>query len=125
MILPTNQLDDSFIVPTVEGRNGSIVRVYCPFTTQLHIFTLNKEFHVNVQKEELYEFENAEVSFIKSDTVVLMMIYPKEADHYDSYMMTVFGIDQYKTKYNIIVSEGFTSYVSMAFKSGSSKKRSE
>lgn len=119
MIPPTNQLDNNFIVPTIYGRI-SITRVYCPQTSRLHIFTSKREFQVTVQKEDFFEFEDPELSIIKSDNNVLTLSYPKDKGNYDSYMMTVYGMNQYKTAYDIIVPGGFTSYISMTFKSGSS-----
>lgn len=119
MVLPTNQLDNKFIVPAIKGRNSRVVRVYCLLTSNLQIFTSNREFHVTVQKEGLYEFEDSDLSIIKSDKNVLVLIYPKEAGDHDSYMMTVYGIGQYKKKYDIVVPDGFTSYISVALKSGS------
>ncbi|CAC5397252.1 unnamed protein product [Mytilus coruscus] len=119
MILPTKQLDNTFIVPTIEGRHSRVVRVYAPDPTQLQVFTSNKEFHVMIKKEDFYEFEDSEMSIIRSENNVLVMVYPKEEGDYDSYMMTVHGTNQYKTSYNIIVPGSFTSYISMTFTSGS------
>ncbi|CAC5394167.1 unnamed protein product [Mytilus coruscus] len=121
MILPTNQLDNNFIIPTVNGRRIQVVRVSCPLTTELQIFTLHAKYNVTVQKEEFYEFEDSEVSVIKSDKGVLVMSYPKESGKLESYMMTVYGVNQYKTTYNIIVPGAVksNSYVSMTFSSGS------
>ncbi|VDI45443.1 Hypothetical predicted protein [Mytilus galloprovincialis] len=119
MILPTNQLDSDFIIPKIQNRPSSIVRVYCPVKTQLRIFNLTTEISVSLQKEDIFEFENVNVSVIKSDNKVLVMSYPTEAGQFDSYMMTIYGINQYKTDYSIVVPDDFTSYISVTFTSGS------
>lgn len=119
MILPTNQLDNDFIIPTVEERYSSIVRVYCSLTSQLQLFSSKRKFNVTVQKEDYYEFVSFNLTIIKSDKNVIVMIYPQRAKHHDPYMMTVYGIHQYKTTYDIIVPANFTSYVSVTFTSGS------
>lgn len=121
MILPTNQLDNTFTVPTIEGRHSRVVRIYAPDPTQLQIFTLNKEFHVMVKKEDFYEFDDSEMSIVRSENNVLEMIYHKEEGDFDSYMMTVHGINQYKTSYNVIVPESFTSYISITFTFGNAE----
>ncbi|CAC5394165.1 unnamed protein product [Mytilus coruscus] len=120
MVLPTNQLDNIFIVPNIKGRNRRIVRIFCPLATQLQIVTIFTRYDVTVEKEDFYEFEDSQVSLIKSDQDVLVMIYPKETVNIRSYMMTIYGVNQYKTSYDIIVPglQNLTSYISMTLQAG-------
>lgn len=120
MILPTTQLDNIFIVPNIKGRNRRIVRIFCPLATHLQIVTIFTRYDVVVEKEDFYEFEDSQVSYIKSDQDVLVMIYPKETAKDGSYMMTIYGVNQYKASYDIIVPtlQNLTSYISMTLQSG-------
>ncbi|CAG2194974.1 unnamed protein product [Mytilus edulis] len=113
MVLPVNQLTTQFITPTIARRNDSKVRVYAHEDTELKISTLRQDYSVHVDKEHFYEVESSHVSVINANENVLVVSFPKDIPDYDAYMMTIPGIQHYKSYYNFTVPAGYTSFISV------------
>ncbi|CAG2194976.1 Sushi, nidogen and EGF-like domain-containing protein 1 [Mytilus edulis] len=115
MVLPVNQLVKEFIIPTIAKRNDSVVRVYCHEATELKISTLSGEYSVDIEKENFHQFDNSHLSTINANETVLVVSFPKDIPKYDAYMMTIPGIQHYKSYYNFTVPTGYTSYISVTY----------
>ncbi|XP_071148714.1 uncharacterized protein [Mytilus edulis] len=113
MVLPVNQLVQDFIIPTIAKRNDSVVRVYCHEATELKISTLSGGYSIDIEKENFHQFDNSHLSTINANETVLVVSFPKDIPKYDAYMMTIPGIQHYKSYYNFTVPTGYTSYISV------------
>ena len=119
MILPSDQLDNSYIVPIIQTRIRNTVRILCPDRASVTVWTdTNKIFTYDLEEGDFVDFHHYQLSFISSNRDVLVMAYPHEVGDGDSYMMTIIGLHQYRSDYNFIVPEGFSSFVGITFIDG-------
>ncbi|CAC5394204.1 unnamed protein product [Mytilus coruscus] len=115
MVLPVNQLEKQFIIPTIAKRNDSVIRVFCHDNTEIKISTVSRKYSVNVKKENFYEFNNSHLASISTNSNALVVSFPKDISNYDAFMMTIPGIKHYKSYYNFTVPSRYTSYLSVTY----------
>ena len=119
MILPSDQLDNTYIVPIIQHRTNNTVRILCPDRASVTVWTDPYTTHEADLKEGYYfDFHHENISFISSSADVLVMAYPHEVSDGDSFMMTIIGLHQYRSDYHFIVPEGFSSSVGITFIAG-------
>jgi hypothetical protein len=119
MILPFDQLDNTYIVPIIQHRTNNTVRILCPDRASVTVWTDPYTTHEADLKEGYYfDFHHEKISFISSSADVLVMAYPHEVSDGDSFMMTIIGLHQYRSDYHFIVPEGFSSSVGITFIAG-------
>lgn len=119
MILPSDQLDNAYIVPIIQHRTNNTIRILCPDRASVKVWTdTKKTYNVDLEEGEFFDFPHEKMSFISSNGDVLVMAYPHELSDGDSFMMTVIGLHQYRSDYHFIVPEGFSSSVGITFIGG-------
>ena len=98
MILPSDQLDNSYIVPIIQNRANNTVRILCPEKASVTVWTNTaKTFNVDLEEGDFFDFHHYQMSFISSTGDFLVMAYPHEVGDGDSYMMTIIGLHQYRS----------------------------
>ena len=123
MILPSDQLDNTYIVPIIQNRTNNTVRILCPDRASVTVWRdTKKTYDVDLEEGDFFDFHHEQISFISSSGDVLVMAYPHEMSGGDSYMMTIIGLHQYRSDYHFIVPEGFSSSVSITFIDGKGYK---
>jgi hypothetical protein len=119
MILPSDQLDNSYIVPIIQNRANNTVHILCPEKASVTVWTNTaKTFNVDLEEGDFFDFHHYQMPFISSTGDFLVMAHPHEVGDGDSYMMTIIGLHQYRSDYHIIVPEGFSSFVGITFFDG-------
>ncbi|XP_052065653.1 uncharacterized protein LOC127705386 [Mytilus californianus] len=113
-VLPINQLDQTYIIPAIETRPNSSVRIFCTRTTTLRVINKNQVTDRVIHGQEHFEFIHEKVSHVHANNDVLVMLYAHEIDAGGTvFMMTIQGRNQYLSYYNFVVPDNFTSYISV------------
>ncbi|CAC5415914.1 unnamed protein product [Mytilus coruscus] len=115
MILPVDQLDNEFIIPIFQTQQTSTVRCLSPGTVHINVHLKSRHYDIGLNEGEYHDLIHNDISVVQSTGNLLVTVFPHEVDHYDSYMMTVYGINQYKSVYNFIIPSDFLSFVSITF----------
>ncbi|XP_052073559.1 uncharacterized protein LOC127711514 [Mytilus californianus] len=115
MILPVDQLDNEFIIPIIQTRPKSTVRLVSPGKCHINIHLENRHYEIHLNEGEYHDLIHNDISVVQSTGNLLVTLFPYEAKRFDSYMMTVYGINQYKSDYKFIIPSKFSSYVSITF----------
>ncbi|CAC5355566.1 unnamed protein product [Mytilus coruscus] len=116
MVLPINQLDNAFIIPHINIRPDSVVRLLSVTDT---LVTIQTRYSSNVTRQikgrHFYDFPHNEVSRVTASSDISVMIYPQTFSNEkgDAFMMTIPGISQYLPYYHFVVPEGFQSFISI------------
>ncbi|XP_063400021.1 IgGFc-binding protein-like [Mytilus trossulus] len=115
-VLPINQLDQSYIIPEIETRPKSSVRIFCTETTTLRVINNKQETYILIHGQEHFEFIHEKVSHVHANNNVLVMLYAHEippSGHGSVFMMTIQGRNQYLSEYHFAVADNFTSFISV------------
>ncbi|XP_063415994.1 uncharacterized protein LOC134697641 [Mytilus trossulus] len=121
MVLPIDQLDIAYIIPHINIRPDSVVRLLSVNDT---LVTIQSKYSNNVTRQingrHFYDFPHNEVSRVTASSDISVMIYPQTfgIDKGDAFMMTIPGINQYRPYYHFVVPEGFLSYISITVITG-------
>ncbi|CAG2228003.1 unnamed protein product [Mytilus edulis] len=115
MMLPVNQLDNEFIIPFIKKRQKSTVRLLSPGKGQVKVHLKDRHYETQLNEGEYHDFIHNDISVVTSTGNLLVTVFPHEANSSDSYMMTVYGINQYKSDYEFIIPSDFSSFVSITF----------
>ncbi|XP_063448284.1 uncharacterized protein LOC134727823 [Mytilus trossulus] len=115
MILPINQLDNEFIIPIIQTRPKSTVRLLSPGKGQIKVHHEDRHYETQLNEGEYHDLIHNDISVVQSIGNLLVTVFPHEAHGFDSYMMTVYGINQYKSDYSFIIPSNFSSFVSITF----------
>lgn len=115
MMLPVNQLDKEFIIPFIQKRQRSTVRLLSPGKVQIKVHLKDRHYRTQLDEGEYHDLIHNDISVVTSTGNLLVTVLPHEANGSDSYMMTVYGVNQYKSDYEFIIPSDFSSYVSITF----------
>ncbi|XP_076118163.1 uncharacterized protein LOC143085594 isoform X2 [Mytilus galloprovincialis] len=116
MVLPIDQLDIAYIIPYINIRPDSVVRLLSVNDT---LVTVQSKYSNNVTRQikgrQFYDFPHNEVSCVTASDDISVIIYPQTFSNEkgDAFMMTIPGINQYLPYYHFVVPEGFLSYISI------------
>ncbi|XP_063411443.1 IgGFc-binding protein-like [Mytilus trossulus] len=119
MVLPIEQLDQSYIVPYIETRGISTVRL---LSLNDSSFTINNSIKNTMVKQnsarKFFDFSHSTISYVHSSNDISVTIYPHELANRegDAFMMTAHGVNQYLPQYDFVVPRGFTSFISITIK---------
>ncbi|CAC5415916.1 unnamed protein product [Mytilus coruscus] len=113
MMLPIDQLDNEFIIPIIQTRQKSTVRHLSSGKVHIDVHLKDRHYDTNLNKGEHHDLIHNDITVVLSTGNLLVTVFPHETDRYDSYMMTVYGINQYKFDYNFIIPSNFSSFVSI------------
>ncbi|CAC5385407.1 unnamed protein product [Mytilus coruscus] len=105
MILPTNQLDNEYVIPQLALRVNSTVRILAVNHTEV---TIQQDDSIKststIMSKAFIDFQYDNISYVHSISDIMVMIYPQDQDmSISSFMMTVTGIHQYLYEYDFIV----------------------
>ncbi|CAC5355564.1 unnamed protein product [Mytilus coruscus] len=120
-VLPIDQLDNAFIIPHINIRPDSAVRLLSVNDT---LVTIQSKYSSNVTRQikrrHFHDFPHNEVSRVTASSDISVMICPQTFSNEkgDAFMMTIPGINQYLPYYNFVVPEGFQSYISITVRTG-------
>ncbi|XP_076077597.1 uncharacterized protein LOC143048046 [Mytilus galloprovincialis] len=120
MILPTNQLDSLFIVPDIAYYQWSTVRVLCINATSIIFRNSTNVINITLTPREYTDFQHRHISYIQASDDVIVTLYPhyEYLTYFDSFMMTIHGVNQYLAEYHFAVpSKSFNSSISIAVQS--------
>ncbi|CAC5415915.1 unnamed protein product [Mytilus coruscus] len=115
MMLPINQLDNEFIIPLIQTRQKSTVRLLSPGTVHINVHLKDRHYDTRLNEGDYHDLIHNDISVVQSTGNLLVTVFPHEAHGFDSYMMTVYGINQYKSDYEFIIPSDFSSFVSITF----------
>lgn len=115
-ILPAEQLDTEFIIPVISTISKSTVRLLTYEDNAVDINGKERK-QITLNQSEYHDIEHLDLTYIRSTKGLMITIYPHEQKG-DSFMMTIHGVNQYKARYNFVVPNGFSSYVSVALVGG-------
>ena len=118
-VIPAEKLDKEFVIPPILKKANSTVRLLTYENSSIFI-SGKEEKHITLEKAQYHDIEHMDISYIKSTTGLLVTIFPHEkgSNVGDSFMMTIHGVNQYKSRYDFIVPEGFSSSISIAIQGG-------
>ncbi|XP_076113954.1 uncharacterized protein LOC143082246 [Mytilus galloprovincialis] len=113
-VLPINQLDHTYIIPEIETRPNSSVRIFCTETTTLRVINDKQVTDILIHGQEHFEFVHKKVSYVHANNNVLVMLSAHEiTPRRTVFMMTIQGRNQYLSNYHFVVPDNLTSYISV------------
>ncbi|XP_071178789.1 IgGFc-binding protein-like [Mytilus edulis] len=115
MILPVDQLDNEFIIPIIQTRPKSTVRLLSPGKVKINVQLKDRHYETHINEGEYHDLIHNDIAVVTSTGNLLVTVFPHEAKVFDSYMMTVYGINQYKSDYSFIIPSKFSSFISITF----------
>ncbi|VDI26930.1 Hypothetical predicted protein [Mytilus galloprovincialis] len=115
MVVPTNQLDNVYVIPYLKYRLANTVRVLAVNNTSVDIKAGNNRSRDSLKSREFIDYLHTTISYVSSESDVLVHIYPHEllGNHGDAFMMTIPGINQYLYDYDFMVPTDFESFISV------------
>ncbi|XP_071133963.1 uncharacterized protein [Mytilus edulis] len=116
MILPTDQLDSFYVVPDIANYQWSTVRVLCINATTINFRNETHAITKSLIPREHIDFQHTQIAYIQASDNVIVTLYTEyeESTFYDSFMMTIHGVNQYLDEYHFAVpSNSFTSSISI------------
>ncbi|XP_063440529.1 IgGFc-binding protein-like isoform X2 [Mytilus trossulus] len=115
MVLPTNQLDNVYVIPYIHYRPENTVRVLAVNDTNIALKSGNNRTRNVLKSRDFMDYFHTTISYISSESDVMVHIYPHELSqkHGDAFMMTIPGINQYLYDYDFIVPPDFESFISI------------
>ncbi|XP_076089007.1 uncharacterized protein LOC143059405 [Mytilus galloprovincialis] len=116
MVLPVENLDQVYIVPHIETRDISTVRLLSLISSTITIKNTNNSVMVKQNTaREFLDFNHSTISYVNASSDISITIYPHEIANSkgDAFMMTIHGVNQYLPHYNFVVPKGFTSFISV------------
>ncbi|CAC5426632.1 unnamed protein product [Mytilus coruscus] len=116
MVLPTNQLDNVYVIPYLNYRLRNTVRVLAVNDTNFALKNGNNLSRNVLKSRDFRDYFHTTISYISSESDVMIHIYPHELsnNHGDAFMMTIPGINQYLYDYDFIVPKDFESFISIS-----------
>ncbi|CAG2237381.1 unnamed protein product [Mytilus edulis] len=115
MVLPTNQLDNVYVIPYLNYRLDNTVRVLAVNDTNVVLKNVNNRTTHVLKSRDFLGYFHSTISYVSSTSDVMVHIYPHELPnaHGDAFMMTIPGINQYLYDYEIMVPIDFESFISI------------
>ncbi|CAG2235303.1 unnamed protein product [Mytilus edulis] len=115
MVLPTNQLDNFYVIPHLNYRLENTVRVITVNDTNIVVKNGNDRTTKELQSRDFIDYFHTTISYVSSESDVMVHIYPHELlrNHGDAFMMTIPGINQYLYDYDFMVPTDFESFISI------------
>ncbi|CAG2191109.1 unnamed protein product [Mytilus edulis] len=115
MVLPTNQLDNLYVIPHLNYRLENTVRVIAVNDTNIVMKNGNNRTRHVLKSRDFLNYFHTTISYLSSESNVLVHIYPHElsGNHGDAFMMTIPGINQYLYDYDFMVPTDFESFISI------------
>ncbi|OPL32885.1 hypothetical protein AM593_10003, partial [Mytilus galloprovincialis] len=115
MVLPTNQLDNVYVIPYLNYRLENTVRVLAVNDTNVALKNVNNRTTHVLKSRDFLGYFHSTISYVSSTSDVMVHIYPHELPnaHGDAFMMTIPGINQYLYDYEIMVPIDFESFISI------------
>ncbi|CAG2198462.1 unnamed protein product [Mytilus edulis] len=115
MVLPTNQLDNVYVIPYLKYRLEITVRVLAVNNTSVDVKVGNNRSRKSLKSREFLDYLHTTISYVSSESDVMVHIYPHELlkFHGDAFMMTIPGINQYLYDYDFMVPNDFESFISI------------
>ncbi|CAC5370524.1 unnamed protein product [Mytilus coruscus] len=120
MILPTDQLDSFYVVPDIANYQWSTVRVLSINATTITFRNQTHAITKSLIAREHIDFQHKQISYIQASDNVIVTLYPQYevTTFFDSFMMTIHGVNQYLAEYHFAVpSNSFTSSISIVVQS--------
>ncbi|XP_063442439.1 uncharacterized protein LOC134722745 [Mytilus trossulus] len=115
MVLPTNQLDNVYIIPHLKYRLENTVRVIAVNETVVVLKNGNIRTSNILKSRDFLDYFHTTISCMSSKNDVMVHIFPHELldGHGDAFMMTIPGINQYLYAYDFMVPTDFESFISI------------
>ncbi|XP_052063169.1 IgGFc-binding protein-like isoform X3 [Mytilus californianus] len=118
MVLPTNQLDNLYVIPYLNYRPENTVRVLAVNNTNVVLKNGNHRTTNVLKSRDFLDYFHTHISYVSSASDVMVHIYPHELSdkHGDAFMMTIPGINQYMQylyDYDFMVPTDFESFISI------------
>ncbi|XP_076111579.1 IgGFc-binding protein-like isoform X2 [Mytilus galloprovincialis] len=114
MVLPTNQLDNLYVIPHLNYRLENTVRVIAVNDTNIVMKNGNNRTRHVLKSRDFLDNLHTTISHVSSASDVMVHIYPHELKlHGDAFMMTIPGINQYLYDYDFMVPTDFESFISI------------
>ncbi|XP_071174175.1 IgGFc-binding protein-like isoform X2 [Mytilus edulis] len=115
MVLPTNQLDNMFVIPYLNYRLENTVRVIVVNNTSVDVKSGHTRSRKDLKPREFLDYFHTTISYVSTECDVMVHIYPHQLpDHHgDAFMMTIPGINQYLYDYEFMVPTDFESFISV------------
>ncbi|XP_063404551.1 uncharacterized protein LOC134688013 [Mytilus trossulus] len=120
MILPTDQLDSLYVIPEIAKYKWSTVRVLSINATSITFKNTSSAISILLRPREYLDFQHEKISYIQSSDNVIVTVYPQYTlpGFFDTFMMTIHGVNQYLPEYHFAVpSKGFSSFISIVVQS--------
>ncbi|XP_052063182.1 uncharacterized protein LOC127702913 [Mytilus californianus] len=116
MVLPSNQLDNVYVIPYLNYRPENTVRVLAVNDTSVVVKTGNTRSRKVLKSRDFMDYSHTTISYVSSERGVMVHIYPHEISdsHGDAFMMTIPGINQYLYDYDFMVPTDFQSFISIS-----------
>ncbi|VDI81063.1 Hypothetical predicted protein [Mytilus galloprovincialis] len=114
MVLPTNQLDNVYIIPHLKYRLENTVRIIAVNDTNVALTNGNSRTRNVLKSRDFLDYLHTTISYVSSASDVMVHIYPHDLKlHGDAFMMTIPGINQYLYDYDFMVPTDFESFISI------------
>ncbi|XP_063440531.1 uncharacterized protein LOC134721434 isoform X2 [Mytilus trossulus] len=115
MVLPTNQLDNVYVIPHLNYQLENTVRVIAVNDTNVVLKNGDNRTTNVLKSRDFFDYFHTTISCVSSATDVMVHIYSHELSgrHGDAFMMTIPGINQYLYDYDFMVPTDFESFVSI------------
>ncbi|XP_071133964.1 IgGFc-binding protein-like [Mytilus edulis] len=120
MVLPTVQLDSLYVVPKLAKYQWSTVRVLSVNATSITFRNKTSVISKSLGPREYIDLRHETISYIQASDNVIVNVYPHlvEKVFFDTFMMTIHGVNQYLAEYNFAVpSMSFDSSISIVVQS--------
>ncbi|XP_076111583.1 uncharacterized protein LOC143079839 [Mytilus galloprovincialis] len=115
MVIPSDQLDNVYIIPHLKYRLQNTVRVMAVNDTVVVLKNGNIRTSNILESRDFLDYFHTTISCVSSKNDMMVHIFPHQLrnGHGGAFMMTIPGINQYLYEYDFMVPTDFESFISI------------